>query len=221
MSKGRRDQHSTDTAGWPAVSVVADVVERRERPTRAGKLAGDSRRSRWRAASCARRSAASAGAAGRCRRAFAAGGTSSQRYRIVLDGTRHGCLWCQAASTSGRRARVFPALVVEPWLRLPPEERSVGTSQERPDDVSGEPAPVSDLDRQAERGQRGRADTTTASPSRDQAGFAASSTITLSDAVGGGRGPQPVGVGAEPSGSRGRWHGRARRRRARYAALRL
>src|SRR5660397_179172 len=31
------------------------------------------------------------------------------------------------ASTSSRRAWVFPVLVIEPWLRLPPLECSAGT----------------------------------------------------------------------------------------------
>ena len=42
--------------------------------------------------------------------------------------TARSRMWCQAASTSSRRAWVFPVLVVEPWERDAPEDDSVGTN---------------------------------------------------------------------------------------------
>src|SRR5664279_5460528 len=56
-----------------------------------------------------------------------------RRRRLVPTGPHGepgtvGLAGCQAASTSSRRAWVFPVLVIEPWERCPPEEDSVGTS---------------------------------------------------------------------------------------------
>jgi hypothetical protein len=67
-------------------------------------------------------------------------------------------VWCQAASTSSLRAWVVPVLVIEPWERDWPEEDSVGHQpDERADGGTGEPVPVTDLNRQRKTGQCGDA----------------------------------------------------------------
>ncbi len=60
-------------------------------------------------------------------RARARHGAWSQRVAHRLAGGSVGARWCQAASTSSRRAWVLPVLVIDPCERDAPEEDSVGT----------------------------------------------------------------------------------------------
>ena len=76
----------------------------------------------------------------------AAGWPCRRRSSAVL--ARSGRRWCQAASTSSRRAWVLPVFVVAPWRRRSPEESSLGT---RPTEAP----PVAELDGERERGQGG------------------------------------------------------------------
>jgi hypothetical protein len=92
-------------------------------------------RRRWWVASCGPRAESSAGAGVRRRRGpgRAAGVTAERRARVVRLGPQGiGSRWCQAASTSSRRAWVLPALVIDPWERLAPLEFSVGSTRGRP-----------------------------------------------------------------------------------------
>lgn len=59
-------------------------------------------------------------------RARAAAEARSHRSRIVLP-TTYRPLWCQAASTSSRRACPLPVLMIPPWTRYAPGDYSDGT----------------------------------------------------------------------------------------------
>ena len=94
----------------------------------AGELAGDRDRDDRASLAAAARAPASAGAAGgRCgRRARAprpaVPGGGARASTLARSGRR----WCQAASTSSRRACVLPVLVIAPWRRRSPVESSLG-----------------------------------------------------------------------------------------------
>ena len=110
-----------------------------------GRLRRCSRRhQRW----CRRRLPASA------RARTAAGWPSARRARSRLG--RSGRRWCQAASTSSRRAWPLPVLVIPPWTRRAPGGELRGHQPEvGADRGAGEPVPVGDLDAEPDRGQRG------------------------------------------------------------------
>jgi hypothetical protein len=67
--------------------------------------------------------------------------------------SRSGLRWCQAASTSNRRAWLFPVFVIALPPLLAARVLARGQAKKRPERLRPEPVPVAQLDAQPERGQ--------------------------------------------------------------------
>ena len=135
----------------PPYSSITATLQHQPASSRATAVATTVERSPRRRSSCCqrwwrRRPAAAARAA--------TSGRWPARRRSMTALARTGRRWCQAASTSSRRAWELPALVIGPRRWRGPTGLGRHQAQVGADAGAGQPMPVADLDRQREGGQR-------------------------------------------------------------------